>query len=552
MPYNAKQYEPALPFFRGSDDNIVADWDKKRVSSYDLYENIYSNSVRNLIITLRGVDSVPLLVPSGRKIIEATHRFLAKGFDYFVDQGGDEGIRAAVELWFAAFFKREACRAKFTSNKRWGLVRGDAHFYIHANPNKPVGERICLIEMDPRQVFLIEDSTLGIIGCHIVDTVRDWRERDATSDKMLARRRTFRKTIGPDGQPTGEITTELTHWTLGNWDDRGAGKPEKDRIKERVPSADFDEQVTPLPASITQLPIYRWRNKPPQNSDWGTSQLEGLETLMYAINQSLTDEDATIVFQGLGMYVTNAAPPIDPNTGEITDWNIGPMQIIEIGVEQKFDRVTGVSDVSPFQDHMNWISEKGLGEAAGLPDVAVGRVDVAVAESGISLQLQLSPLLSANEEKEEELIVVMDQMLHDITTMWLPAYESETFDDAQVMKDIVVVAIFDDPTPKNPETILQDTILLHTSNLILTVMAVQKLREIGWKYPQTGPTGAPLTDDDIVALLNAQAEAAASLGLSALGPAPGPTDAQGNPVDQFGNPVAIPGQTPVDQTTIPL
>ena len=63
-----------------------------------------------------------------------------------------------------------------------------------------------------------------------------------------------------------------------------------------------------------------------QNSTWGLSQLTGLETLLYGINQSLTDEDATMVFQGLGMYVTSAAPPIDPTTGEVTNWNIGPQQ----------------------------------------------------------------------------------------------------------------------------------------------------------------------------------------------------------------------------------
>lgn len=558
MPYNLKQYDPAKRFLRGAQDNIVAEDDKIRVMAYDLYENIYINSSQTLQLVLRGDDSFPILMPSGRKIIEATHRFLGIGFDYLVEPDqGDQGIRNSLNLYFREWFKREAVHAKFTSNKRWGLIRGDAHFYLHANPNKDSGERVCIVEMDPRQVFLIEDDKLGVIGCHIVDTVHDWREKEDTS-KKLARRRTFRKTVGTDGKFTGEITSELTHWTLGNWDDRGSIK-EADRIKEQVRSAEFDEQEQPLAAPISQLPLYRWRNKPPQNSTWGTSQLEGMETLMYALNQSLTDEDATIVFQGLGMYTTNASPPIDPNTGELTDWNIGPMQIIEIpGArgDQYFERVSGVQDISPFQDHMKWIDEKGLAEGSGTPEMAIGRVDVTVAESGISLELQLKPLLSANAEKELEFIVILDQMFHDIVTMWLPAYESDfdgnAFSNVEAMKLCSVVCIFDDPLPVNKNQVIQDTLLLQTSHLILRTMAVARLREIGWKYPQFAPDGVTaLTDDDIAAMLVAEAEADASLGLAALnaGNAGGQPGQPGQPpTDQFGNPI----QTPPDQTTIPL
>ena len=88
MGYNLKQYEAALPFLRGGDDNVSDENDKKRLMVYDLYESIYINSMQTLKLVLRGVDSVPILMPSGRKIIEATHRFLATDFDYFVDEGG--------------------------------------------------------------------------------------------------------------------------------------------------------------------------------------------------------------------------------------------------------------------------------------------------------------------------------------------------------------------------------------------------------------------------------------------------------------------------------
>jgi hypothetical protein len=235
-----------------------------------------------------------------------------------------------------------------------------------------------------------------------------------------------------------------------------------------------------------------------------------METLLYAINQSLTDEDATIVFQGLGMYVTSAAPPQDTE-GNTTDWSIGPMQIIEVGQDQRFDRVTGVSDVSPYQNHMNFIDEKGLSEASGTPQIAIGRVDVAVAESGISLQLQMMPLIASNAEKELEMITVLDQMFFDITSMWLPAYEPELFPDFVVMSQMSVVTVFGDPMPKNRDAQVLETTTLQQANLILTSMAVDKLRSLGWNYPTVDPlTGQPLTDDMIAQMLTQQTALAAS------------------------------------------
>ena len=470
-------------------------------------------------------------MPSGKKIVEATNRFLGIGFDFLVEGAGDAGTQEVLNQWWADFFKREALRAKFASNKRWGLVRGDAAFYIYADVEKNAGQRLSIAELDPRQLFEIEAADGSIIGYHIVDTVQDYRDADKP-DKKIARRRTFRKT--PEG-----ITSELKFYEIGKWDDRTATLAGK---MEPVAYPDFDQEPVLLPPTITTLPIYKWRNNPPQNSTWGHSQLTGLETLMYAINQSLTDEDATIVFQGLGMYVTSAAPPQDTE-GNTTDWSIGPMQIIEIGQDQRFDRVTGVSDVSPYQNHMNFIDEKGLSEASGTPAIAIGRVDVSVAESGISLQLQLMPLLAQNAEKEQELITVIDQMFYDITTMWLPAYEPELFPNPEAMLEMSVVCVFDDPTPKNRDAQVQETLLLVTSNLILTSMAIAKLRSLGWDYPSVDPyTGQPLADEDIAAMLNEQAKAnAAALDPFSASLAGG--DQQG---DGFDN------ENTQDQTTIDL
>lgn len=505
MPYNNKQYDAAEAFISTDENLSSSEGDQKRVAVYDLYEDIYRNAVSTLRIVLRGDDQSPILVPNGKKIIEATTRFLGKNVDYLVDVGGDEGVRQEVDLWFGDFFKREAFVSKFNSNKRWGLIRGDSYFYLYANPNKPQGKRISLKELDPRQVFEIEDSDGDLVGCHIVELVQDFREPDKP-EKRIVRRRTFRKQPLGSLETTG-VSSELTHWEVGKWDDRSEVARGK---QQQVPYPDADEQEFMLPAPITQLPIYKWKNSPPQNSSWGTSQLAGLETLLYALNQSLSDEDATIIFQGLGMFVTNAAPPIDPDTGEVTDWNIGPKQIIEISGDQRFDRVTGVSDLSPFTQHMDYMDSKML-EASGTPETAVGRVDVTVAESGISLFLQLMPLLAANAEKELELINVLDQLFHDIATMWLPAYEAEQFGNAEVMSQLNVVCVFDDPMPKDHVAEVAEVVQLDQANLILKSMAVAKLRQLGWRYPTVDANGNALTDEDIAnMLLNQQAAIAAA------------------------------------------
>jgi hypothetical protein len=536
MAYNEHQYDAAKDFVLGGDENVASSaYDQLRVQTYDLYENLYRNATVALKIVLRGDDQSAIIMPNGRKIVEATNRFLGVNVDYLVEAAGDEGARQEVEAWWTDFWKREAFPSKFNSNKRWGLIRGDAYFYVYADPNKVQSQRISIKELDPRQVFEIEDAIGNTIGVHIVDKVQDYREPDKP-EKQIARRRTFR--ITEEG-----ISSELNFWTIGKWDDRTVKAVE---VQERIAYPEYEEEVFLLPSVITQLPVYKWRNQPPQNSNWGTSQLAGLETLLYALNQSLSDEDSTLVFQGLGMYVTDAAPPLDPNTGDVADWNIGPKQIIEIATGQRFDRVTGVSDLSPFINHMQYIND-GMAEASGTPQIAIGRVDVAVAESGISLQLQLMPLLAQNAEKELELVNILDQMFFDITTMWLPGYEPEQFGNVEVMSQLSVVSIFDDPMPVDRQKKIEEIITLDQSNLILKSMSVTALRSLGWQYPSVDPyTGQPLSDDDIALLLLQQVKQSSA----AMDPYAGTSDMSMGGVDEFGNPIE-PDQLP-DQQTVDL
>lgn len=544
MPYNPKQYRSAEGFALASDDNIFDVEDKVRSAVYDLYEDLYLNAAATLRVNLRGDDQTPMLVPSARKIVETTGRFLAKNPQYLIEAQGDVGTAQSLDMWWSDFWKREGMHGKLTRNKRWGLIRGDAYLYVYSRPEKAPGRRLSVAEVDPRQVFEIEnpDDPMDITGVHMVEQIQDFREPDKPA-KKLVQRRTFKRVFDEFGTPSG-VTSELGFYELGKWDDRSVKARE---ILAKVANAERDEPEELLPYPITQLPLYKWSVRCMENSTWGMSILAGIETLMYGLNQGLSDEDATLVFQGLGMYVTNAPPPLDPTTQQVTDWNIGPKQIIEIGIDQKFERVTGVSDVSPMQAHMEFISDKGISEGAGIPQVAVGRVDVAIAESGISLQLQLMPLLASNAEIEVEMLTTYDQFFYDITTMWLPAYEEETFPNADVMAEMSVVCVFDDPMPKNRDAKVQEVVLLDTSGLILKSMVVGELRDLGYKYPTTDAAGNELTDDDIAAMLldqTAAVNAALDPFSAALaGGDQGATDAQGNPIDP---------NAPVDQATVDL
>lgn len=487
------QYSTSKQWVGPSGDiNLVGEIDKLRIAAYDLYDGIYHNRQESLLLQMRGEDQKPIYMPSGRKIVEATSRYLMVGFDFYAKAQGDDDedppeavvnsetsdSGSAIEDYFNKFFKRERIKAKFANQKRYCLIRGDAMWYVTADPRKPQGTRLSLSELDPRHYFPIDDpdDNTRIIGCHIVDTVQDPTKPDDRNAKV-ARRQTYRKVANAQGSNT--ITSEVTCWELGKWDDRIDGAE-----LNRIPNPEVDVILQTLPPQITQLPVYHIKNSSPPNAGFGMSELAGMETLIFAINQAITDEDLTLVMQGLGMYVTNAAAPVnsDGSTGE---WSVGPGVVVELGADQEFTRVTGVTSISPYTEHATAMNE-GLQQGSGTPEIAIGAVDVAVAESGVALMIQLSPILAKNAEKELDWILTTDQMFYDIVNMWLPAYEGIQPNGAEVS------TIVDDPMPVNRDAKIQELILLYTSGVITLAMVVKGLMELGYSFPDNDPEKAAL------------------------------------------------------------
>ena len=142
-------------------------------------------------------------------------------------------------------------------------------------------------------------------------------------------------------------------------------------------------------------------------------------------------------------------------------------------MDRTVGRLEGITSVTPSIEHIDYVINAAL-RGASVPDIAAGKVDVSVAESGISLRLQLAPILASNAEREQTMLGVYDQMFFDLTTMWYPAYESFTADAS-------VACVVGDPLPQNREAQIKEIVDLVTAKLISVEEGRTKLIELGWE-----------------------------------------------------------------------
>ena len=481
-PYStAKPWMKNYPQWMPEEDGL-------RIEAYSLYEQMYWSVPETFQLTQLGTDEDPIYVPKPKVVVEAILRYLCVNWDIEVDPdvGSEAERKEALEV-FKRLFKRENVKAKFASQLRYCLIRGDAVWHLTADPNKPPGKRLSIHELDPATYFPIrdEDDPEKLLGVHIVD---QFEEPDFT---VRIRRQTYRKVVDEFGAFTGEITSQCDLFEIAGWDDRVLEPNEIRHVKTITP-------LFTLPPEITQLPVYHWRNSRNPTDEFGSSQFRGVERLFAAINQTISDEDLAVALSGLGVYATDSNAPVDENGNEV-NWLIGPGRVVELSSGTKFERVTGVSSVTPSQDHVKYLEAK-VQEASGIPDVAVGLVDSAIAESGIALALKMAPLIASNAEKELEIVGKTDQMLYDLQTMWLPAYE---YID---ISGVIVESRVDNPLPRNKSAEIQEVVLLATSNPpLLTIQEARaRLSELG--YELSG------TVDEIMAQIGASASAADPFG----------------------------------------
>ena len=463
MPYVPKQYDSAKDFL-GSESlhlgNITDPMDSMRLLAYNLYDDLYSNRPDSYRVALRTDSDVEIYLPSTSKIVDATARFLAVDFDFQV-KGGEN--LTGVEKLLRDTWKREAIANRSIKGKKSMLTRGDLLWHVTADPRKEVGKRLSLNTIHPSSYFPIEDpeNAMRVIGCHLVDLVADPREATKSTNKLVARRQTYRK------EPNGQISSEAMTFELGAWDDRSLAA---DKLKPV--SIIWPKKL--LPPQIKTIPIYHFPNNEPDGSSWGMSQVAGIEYIINALNQSITYEDLTLTLQGLGVYVSTAGPPKDEG-GNPGVYKLHPGNVVEISQGDEFSRVSGVSSVSPWQDHLSFLDAWAL-QGSGIPEMATGTVDVSVAQSGIALALKMGPIIAENADKQLTIGGKWEQLGYDLIHGWLPAFEGV---DSPAT---IFTPTFGDPMPLDRDAYVKELIELYSSGLLLIDEVREKLEKIGYKY----------------------------------------------------------------------
>ena len=480
MAQNVAQYgsskipgvpEPSFP-------NAFSEFDKARLRSYKLYEDLYFTNTEDYKVILRGQDAEgneqnrPVYIPNAQKIVEAKLGYLCKGFKLTPNKTNTQ-----VDDYVSKLMKRENWDLKLRSQNRWKLVRGDAHWYITADENRPEGKRISIHELDPSTFYPIEDDEDRLIGCYIVDEVP---LPNGKKGEVCARVQKYWRPTDSDGNlvPDADIKYKAELYETGKWDERNLDAKDLKVISTEEPEKD-------LPG-IKSLPVYRDRNNPPQNGVFGRSELAGLEALIIDINQMMTDEELTLIMHGLGVFATSAGAPRD-SAGNIVPWQISPLTVIEHGANDKFYRVEGVGSIQPMQDHMKYADEQ-IQQTVGLSDMALGVVDSATAESGIALQLKLGPTIVSNVEKQDMTRSILNQMFYDLIRFWLPAFESI----ADPGEDYEVEVTFEDPMPVNREKKFEQLMALWDASLIPAKKICEQLTKI---------LGFELTEQDFKAAI---------------------------------------------------
>jgi hypothetical protein len=391
--------------------------EQARLQAYSLYERMYWNVPDTFRLVQRGTNNAPVYVPSARTLVDTINRYVAPAYalnvhDRVEGPNGDSNDAIAARLALEDLMKRERFGAKFSGAKRFCQIQGDWVWHVTADPAKPVGSRISINSLDPSMYFpqFDPDNIERVVAVFLA-------QPGTRGDDTVVRRICYRKVPGADGVAT--ITVEEGLFATDTWEDLEASPVEVIRAPEA------------LPPEITAIPVYHTKGFEEPGNPFGSSEIRGLEGLMAAVNQTISDEDLAIALDGIGMYATTAPSPVDPVTKTPTAWQLGPGRVVHHPEGTDWARVNGVGSVAPFGDHYDRLWT-GMKQAAATPDVAVGTVDVSIAESGIALALQLSPIIAKATEKDQLIIATHDQMWFDILNGWYPAYEQTIFNEVQV------------------------------------------------------------------------------------------------------------------------
>lgn len=466
VPAVLDQYSTAKPLLGSLPQWIADEQERQRIASYALYEAIYWTVPQTFKLMSRGEEDNPIYIPAGRVIVETLHRYLAKSPTFVPNPAfGDTNQQTLATQVMADLAARERLYSRFNMNKRFGIIRGDWMFHLYADPNRPPGSKISVFAVDPASVFPIynPDNIDEIIGYHIAEQFTD------NDGKQYIRRLTYRKQTGQGGPSPIDVTDEL--YKVDDWGGPGMAQDPKPERTVNPPQT--------LPSPIDSLPIYHIQNFQEPGTIWGSSEMRGLERLMAAVNQSISDEELSLAMDGLGVYATDAGTPMDEDSGEDVAWNLGPGRVVELPDGKTLERVSGVGAVNPYQDHLAYLHEQ-MDQTTGMADAAKGLVDVSVDVSGISLAIQMAPLFSRADEKEQVITDVLGNMLFDLGK-WYVAYEGTAFNS--LIEATRWMPVYQDRIPRNKAAEIDELMTLYGAvpQLLSAEYVRSKLRALGYE-----------------------------------------------------------------------
>lgn len=424
-------YVSALMLGGTGNYNWLPPGDRNRAMSYEKYDQIYWNDINQYAIRYL-VGEFPVYVPNARTVVDTTSHYLLKGLT--VSAKTPETNKPLAEA-LTQFLKREEFYSTFHSAKQRGVARGDFCLHMTADPDKPEGKRISLNSVHPSKVILDRDpdNDNRIIRAHLIERVPhpqregEWAvkelvywyddgDNDADDQPDIEFPQTNTQDIEEDrGGSTRRVMRVERLWaTTKPW----WKKDEREIIAVTLPPEE-------LPEPIDCIPVYWFPNLAWDNGPYGFSELRGFERMFQGISQVTSDQGTSLSLEGLGVYATDGGKPVD-NNGQETEWEVGPGKVMEVSNGAYFRRVEGVGSVKPNIDHIDYLEAK-IREAQGLSDVALGRVDVQTANSGIALAIKFMPTLAKLDQRDKLGVDRLTQLFYDWQN-WYDAYEGSTLE----------------------------------------------------------------------------------------------------------------------------
>ena len=399
--------------------------ERQRIQAYEKYDQMYWNDPTQYAIRVLDNEQ-PIYVPNARVVVDTTAQWLMKGLQIVpavsgktdeVNDDTDLSQLSPEHQMLENLMRRERFRSRYAANKRAGITRGDSAFHITADPEAEPGARISIETLHPGMVWRVPDpdDPDEIIRIHLVE---QWIDPDDETKTIKIRKLTYEKISPQDDRnpgPTRRISREEAIYALtGNNGGFWYG-PTPEKIKTIL-------EWELLPAAITHFPVYWFNNLEWESQLYGSSDLRGLEFLDWASSQGATDTQSALSLHGLGVYATDGGRPVD-ETGKEVDWEIVPGGVAEVPSGAYFRRVEGITSIQPMMDQLKYLESK-MYAAAGLTDVALGQVDVKVAQSGIALAIKFMPTLARIEDRDISHTEIMQQMWFDLRS-WFEVYDAD-------------------------------------------------------------------------------------------------------------------------------